>query len=318
MGKHKPFVLLGVAVIIALATSILIYTSLQKKTQTVVAPLPTQPVAVAAGDMPWGTAITKDKIKTVSYLKENLPQGTFSDCGSLVGRVLVFPVKANEPIFESRLAPSNISTGGVAAVISPKKRAVAVRVDPVIGVAGFINAGNRVDVLVTINPDRGGSSKPVTKIVLENILVLAAGPEVEKKGKEPTNVNVITLEATPEEAQKLALAATEGKLQLALRNFSDTEDVRTKGTTIPILLASYNSEKDTNHSGKKPGAQRKRVEKAKPVPDKPPVMLAEKRVESSPPSSKDKPPEKKPAYVVEVIKGSKVNEVKFEREDGTR
>ena len=91
MGKYKSFVLLGVAVIIALITSVLIYTSLQKKTQTVEAPLPTQPVAVAVADMAWGTALTKDMIKTVPYLKENLPQGTFSDSASLVGRVLVFP-----------------------------------------------------------------------------------------------------------------------------------------------------------------------------------------------------------------------------------
>ena len=120
MGKYKPFVLLGVAVIIALVTSVLIYTSLQKKVQTVVAPMPTQAVAVAADDMPWGTAINKNMVKMVPYLKENLPHGTFSDSASIVGRVLVFPVKANEPIFESRLAPSNVNTGGVAAVISPK------------------------------------------------------------------------------------------------------------------------------------------------------------------------------------------------------
>jgi pilus assembly protein CpaB len=312
MGKYKPFVLLGVAVIIALVTSVLIYTSLQKKAQTVVAPLPTQPVAVAVGDMPWGTALDKNMTKTVPYLKENLPLGTFSDSASLVGRVLVFPVKANEPIFESRLAPSNISTGGVAAVISPKKRAVAVRVDPVIGVAGFINAGNRVDVLVTINPDRRGDSNPVTKIVLEKILVLAAGPEVEKKGKEPTNVNVITLEVTPEEAQKLALAATEGKLQLALRNFSDTEDVRTKGTTVPILLASYSPEQEKKPVGRRPAAQPKKVEKAEPAPEKHQPFLA---LSAEP---KEKPPAKPPAHIVEVIMGTKISEVKFEREEGIR
>ena len=117
--------------------------------------------------------------------------------------------------------------------------------------------GNRVDVLVTITPDRRGSSNPVTKIVLENILVLAAGPEVEKKGKEPTNVNVITLEVTPEEAQKLALAATEGKLQLALRNFSDTEDVRTKGTTDPHLAGFLQPGKGKEARRQKTWRQRK-------------------------------------------------------------
>jgi pilus assembly protein CpaB len=317
MGKYKSFVLLGAAVIVALITSVLIYTSLQKRNQAAAAPLPTQPVAVAVTDMAWGTALTKEMIKTVPYLKEHLPQGCSSDPASLVGRVLVYPVKANEPIFESRLAPANIQTGGVAAVISPKKRAVAVKVDQVIGVSGFIHAGNRVDVLVTINPNKA-SSNPVTKIVLENVMVLAAGTEVEKKGKDPTNVNVITLEVSPEEAQKLALAATEGRLQLALRNFNDTEDVRTKGTTIPILLSSYSSDRDTNHSGIKPAARRRGVERSSPAPVPPPVASAEKSPETAQPSLKEKSPEKKSMYVVEVIKGSKVSEVKFEREDGSR
>ncbi len=318
MGKYKSFVLLGVAVIVALITSVLIYTSLQKKTEKKAAPLPTQPVAVAVADISWGTALTKEMIKTVPYLIENLPQGCFSDPAPLVGRVLVFPVKVNEPIFESRLAPTNIKTGGVAAVISPKKRAVSVKVDQVIGVSGFIHAGNRVDVLVTISPDKGSNSNPVTKIVLENVLVLAAGPEVEKKGKEPTNVNVITLEVTPEETEKLALAATEGKLQLALRNFNDTEDVRTKGTTVSTLLASYSSEKEMKASSRNPRVQRKVVAKPKPVPERPPVVLAEKKPEKTEMAAKENPPEKRPMYVVELIKGGKVSEVKFEREEGSR
>jgi pilus assembly protein CpaB len=311
MGKYKSFILLGVAVIVALVTSLLIYTSLQKKTQKVAAPLPTQPVAVAVTDLAWGTPLTKEMIKTVPYLKENLPKGVISDPASLEGRVLIFPVKTNEPIFESRLAPTNIKTGGVAAVITPKKRAVSVKVDQVIGVSGFIHAGNRVDVLVTILPDKSSSHNPVTKIVLENILVLAAGPETEKKGKEPTSVNVITLEVSPEEAEKLALAATEGKLQLALRNFSDSDDVKTKGTTIPVLLASYNGGKERMPSRNIVTRPAKR-----PAPVKPPVQVVEKKVESAspPPAAKEKPPEKKPMYVVEVIKGTKVSEVKFEME----
>jgi pilus assembly protein CpaB len=131
--------------------------------------------------------------------------------------------------------------GGVAAVISPQRRAMAVKVDKIVGVAGFIHPGNRVDVLVTLS-QQGKVSTPVTKTVLENVLVLTVGPEVETAGKQekPAPVDVITLEVTPGEGEKLALAATEGKLQLSLRNFSDSEEVITKGTTIPTLLASFN------------------------------------------------------------------------------
>jgi pilus assembly protein CpaB len=222
-------------------------------------------------------------IKPVDFLKATAPPGCFSDGDSLVGRVAILPIKANEPILESRLAPASIKTGGVAAVVSQKKRAVAVKVDKVIGVSGFIHHGNRVDVLVTIPTGKNSAEPiPITKTVLENILVLAVGPELEKKGKDekPSDVDVITLEVTPEEGEKLALAASEGKLQLALRNFSDTENVLTRGVTIPGLLASYalGPVGGTSPKGDHP------VQKPRPV-------------------------------IVELVKGSKVSEIKFERSE---
>jgi pilus assembly protein CpaB len=241
MWKHKSFILLGAAIVIALVTTVLIVRVLQKKAlDKERASIVTQPIAVAMADLSWGTSLTKDMIKIVPFPKEYVPPGCFTSAEGLAGRVLVYPVKMNEPIFESRLAPKTIQIGGVAALISPKKRAVAVKVDKVIGVSGFVHAGNRVDVLVTLTTI-GKSSDPVTKIVLENILVLAVGPDVEvdKKGKESKPVDVITLEVTPEEAEKLALSASEGKVQLALRNFNDTEDIFTRGMTVPTLLTSY-------------------------------------------------------------------------------
>ena len=293
MGRYRPFIILGIAVIIAFVTSVLIYNYLQRKARVKDVTLETQSIAIAKVDLNWGTVLTSEVIEMKPFLKKSLPAGHFSDPPSLTGRVLISPVKANEPIFESKLAPTTIKTGGVAAVVSPKKRAVAVKVDKVIGVAGFIYPGNRVDVLVTITT--GKTPEPITKIVLENILVLAAGPEIQTKGKEerPSPVDVITLEVTPEEAEKLALAATEGKLQLALRNFIDTEDVLTKGTTIPALLSSYTTSKET-----RPVARR---------------GVAAKRTT---PAVSTAPKEKKPpAFVVELIKGTKSSEVKFERSE---
>jgi len=166
---------------------------------------------------------------------------------------------------------------------------VAVRVDKVIGVAGFVHPGNRVDVLVTMSKGKAGKDEePVTKIVLENILVLAAGPEVTTvKGKEqqPAAVDVITLEVTPEETEKLALAATEGKLQLALRGLIDTEEVLTKGTSIPALLASYSG------SGPVVGAKGKTSKEASARK----LFQTEKKV-----------------FFVELIQGGKVTTKKFE------
>jgi pilus assembly protein CpaB len=273
MDKWRPIIFLGIAVIIGLVVSVLTYNWLQEKAQVKKeAPLVTKPVAVAVTDLTWGTVLTEDKIKMVPFLIANFPQDSFSDPNSLKGRVLISPVKANEPIFESRLAPRDIKTGGVAAVISPHKRAMAVKVDKVIGVSGFIYPGHRLDVLVTMTPQ---GSFPTTKTVLENIRVLAVGSEMtegEKKEK-PSPVDVITLEVTPEESEKLALAATEGKIQLALRNSMDTEDVLTRGTTVSTLLASYN-----------PGMRKKEGK-----------MVGEERR----------------AFTVEVIKGSSIEHIKF-------
>lgn len=306
MGKYKSVMLLVVAVIIALMTSLLVYGYIQKKGKVKEVAVEIQPVVVAAVDLSWGTRITNEMLKKANFLKGSLTAGYFSDTDLVVGRVLVYPVKANEPIFESRLAPTEMKTGGIAAVISPKKRAVAVKVDKVIGVSGFIHPGNRVDVLMTLATGR--TFNPVTKTILENIPVLAVGSETkERKGMEEKSspTDVITLEVTPEEAEKLALAATEGKLQLALRNFSDTENIVTQGTTVSTLVGSHSPAPPKEV---RPPARKKEVE-VKQIVSEPPPPLAppppppvEKKIETPKPS----------IHTVELIKGSKVSEVKFE------
>lgn len=240
MEKYKPLILLVTAVVIALVTSILAYNWVKKETTVKETLIQTEPVAVAVKDLSWGTVLSKEMVKTVTFLKGSLPAGDyFTDPSSLQNRVLVSPVKANEPIFESRLAPDKVTGGGVAAIVNPDKRAMAVKVDKVTGVSGFIHPGNRVDVLVTITPS-GKRKYPITKIVLQNIPVLAVGTEMEqeKKAGKAIQVDVITLELSPDEAEKLALATTQGKIQLALRNYNTTEEVSTRGATVSRLLWS--------------------------------------------------------------------------------
>jgi len=299
MGKYKSVMLLGLAVIIALMTSLLVYGYIQKKGKVKEVAVETQPVVVAAVDLSWGTRITNEMLKKANFLKESLSTGYFSDPALVVGRVVIYPVRVNEPIFESRLAPMDVKTGGVAAVISPRKRAIAVKVDKVIGVSGFIHPGNRVDVLMTLATGR--TFNPVTKTILENILVLAVGSETkERKGSEEKSspTDVITLEVTPGEAEKLALAATEGRLQLALRNFSDTENVITHGTTVSTLVGSHSP---SSPKEMKPSA-RGETEVKKPASQELPPPPVGKKVESPMP----------PTHTVELIKGNKVSEVKFE------
>jgi len=264
MNRARPFILLGAAVLVALITTLLIYNWLQKKSGVgQSAALKTRPAVVALTDLTWGSVLSKEMVGTKPFLGDSLPPGSFPDPASIVGRVVISPVKKGEPILDSRLAPTELNKGGVAAVISPNKRAISIKVDKVVGVSGFIHPGNRVDVLVTMANKQGENSTTMTKVVLENMLVLATGPQVEETGKKEksTPVDVITLEVTPEEGEKLALAATEGKVVLALRSYTDTAAVKTRGATIPALLSSL-----SEGAKAQPGTRTRIVKKEKPAP----------------------------------------------------
>lgn len=240
MDKNRPLILLSAAVIVALVTSLVAYKWIKKETDAREGALQASPAVVAVADLSWGTELNAGMVKTTPFLKGSLPEGEyFNDTKAIEGKILITPVKANEPILKSKLAPDTIASGGVAAVVGPDKRAMAVKVDKVIGVSGFVHPGNRVDVLVSLQKTGNKNDNPITKIVLQNIPVLATGTETEQKGKneKAVQVDVITLELTPEQAEKLALATTEGKIQLALRGYASKEEVPTRGATIPILLA---------------------------------------------------------------------------------
>jgi pilus assembly protein CpaB len=242
MNRARPFILLGVAVLIALVTTYLVYSWLSKKTVGgEPAALKTKPAVVTKFDFPWGTVISSEMVEVKPFLIESVPPGAFSQTTAVNGRVLRYPIGANELVLESRLAPvEGTRGGGFAAVVRPNKRAMAIKVDKVVGVSGFIHPGDRVDVYVTLHTQQGEETKILTKLVLENMLVLSTGPQLEEKDKKEkqTLVDVITLEITPEEGEKLALASMEGRIVLALRNYTDTESVKTRGTTIPNLISS--------------------------------------------------------------------------------
>lgn len=241
MKNWKAILPIALSLVIALGGTFLIYRWIDRKTAPkeviAVEKVDAVPVAVAAMDLAWGTKLTPEMIKPLPYLRESLPMGHYSRPADLKDRVLIANLKQGDPIVEHRLAPIDVKTGGVSAVLPTGKRAVAVKGDKVIGISGFINPGNRVDVLVTFKNPQDKSEK--TKIVLENISVLATGSQVERNDKgEPAPVDVYTLEVTPEESEKLSLAATKGKLQFALRNIMDADKVRTHGATIGQTLRS--------------------------------------------------------------------------------
>ena len=242
MQRYGGGILLGLAVLLALFTSALLYNWLEQQragwqpSSLEAVHVPTEMVVVATVDLFRGTKLTAEMIYLVSWPSESPPEGYLSTVEDAEGRILLSNIKANTPIVSSQLTPLGVTNGGMAAVTDPEKRAMAVRVDDVVGVAGFINAGNRVDVLVTLR-----QSPPKTKTVLQNVLVLATGTQIEtqENGAKPRPVRVITVEVMPEEAEKLALAANEGKVTMALRNYANTTPTLTSGATLSSLLNSY-------------------------------------------------------------------------------
>ncbi|HEV8335484.1 MAG TPA: Flp pilus assembly protein CpaB [Candidatus Polarisedimenticolia bacterium] len=221
------------------AASILTYRILKNRQMSDLAggpkPAPTFPMVVAAVKLPYGTVLQAEHVKTMEWASTVRPEGSFSDPQAVLGRAITEGVVPGEPVLEGRLAPRDAG-GGLASVIPKGKRAVSVRVNEIIGVAGFVLPRTRVDVLVSVNPG-GEKGRSASKMILQNVEVLAAGQKIEQDAEgKPETVNVITLLVNPEEAEKLTLASHEGELQLALRNSLDLDSVTTGGANLSAMV----------------------------------------------------------------------------------
>ncbi|MGM8062042.1 Flp pilus assembly protein CpaB [Vogesella indigofera] len=199
-----------------------------------------QKVVIAAVDVDLGSKLTPEMLRLVDWPSGSIPDGAIVDPLTLDGRVLKTSVLRGEAILESKLAPLG-TKGGLSAVVMEGKRAMTVRVNDVIGVAGFALPGNYVDILVNTTEDAKANVKEkvdmsISKIVLEHILVLAVAQEASRDDTKPKVVNAVTLEVTPEQAEKLDLARSVGTLSLVLRNQVDPKPVETSGITKQILL----------------------------------------------------------------------------------
>ena len=197
-------------------------------------------IVVARADVDIGQRLTPEMFKLVDWPADSVPKGAFTDPAPLGGRVLRSSLLAGEPISEAKLAPAG-TLGGLSALITEGKRAITVRVNDVIGVAGFTLPGNYVDIIVSTEtmPDPSATrarEQSISKIVLERILVLAVAQEVNRDETKPKVVNAVTLEVTPSEAEKLDLARSVGTLSLALRNQVDPAAAATLGATKENLL----------------------------------------------------------------------------------
>jgi pilus assembly protein CpaB len=257
-------------------------------------------VAVAKVAIPVGTKIIAEQVMIVQFPKESTPDGTFEEPEKLVGRVAVTNIAPREPITETRLAPEG-TAGGLSAVIPEGYRAMTVKVDDVVGISGFIMPGTLVDVVVVIDPqEKAGMQDPISKIVLQNIKVLANGQNIDQpeSQREANSVKAVTLLVLPEQAEKLALAASEGKLQLVMRNSIDQGDEQTKGINKRGLLGG-----DRAVPAPEPGS----LKSEQPPAPKP---LARVRRELKPAAEVSAAPAP-PRASVEMIEGAKKRSVDF-------
>jgi pilus assembly protein CpaB len=196
-------------------------------------------IAIATADVNRGERLGADMVRMADWPVKDAPLDAFTDLSKLNDRVLKANVLKGEPLSESKLAPAG-TTGGLSALIGEGRRAITVRVNDVIGVAGFALPGNYVDIIVHTQRDPGagerGAAQHISKIVLERILVLAVAQEVSRDETKPKVVNAVTLEVTPEQAENLDLARGVGTLSLALRNQVDSSVPATTGATKLTLL----------------------------------------------------------------------------------
>ncbi|MFL6332888.1 MAG: Flp pilus assembly protein CpaB [Pyrinomonadaceae bacterium] len=265
-------------------------------------------VVVAKVDIPLGTKIAAEQLSTAQFPSDAIPEGAFTDAQKLVGRVTVVGVAARETVTDFKLAPEG-SQGGLSAVIPAGYRAMTVKVDDVIGVAGFLQPGTMVDVLTVIEqPGQMSSGNPISKIVLQNVKVLASGQNLDKPKdeREADAVKAVTLQVTPEQAEKLALASTEGKLRLVLRNMIDQDDEQTQGADKRSLLGG---ERATTPPP--PGSLKsEQPPQSAPARSRAPRPQAPARVSQAAPAEAPKPPPP-PRPNVEMIQGTKKSTVEF-------
>jgi pilus assembly protein CpaB len=257
-------------------------------------------VVVAKVEIPLGEKITADQLTLAQIPNGSAPEGVIRKIAEVEGRVAITPIGVREPVTVIKLAPEGVG-GGLSAVIPEGYRAMTVKVDDIVGVSGFVMPGSYVDVVAVIVPlpqQNVQSQGPISKIVLQHIKVLASGPKLDspENQREPTNAKAVTLQVTPEQAEKLVLAANEGKLQLVMRNYSDQESSQTKGVDKHSLLHDDSAidepapKKTEPKTVKTKPAAAKRVAVTIPKEEKPPVRIA-------------------PRNSVELIEGSKRREV---------
>ncbi len=294
--SRRVLVILLVAFVTAVGASVVAYRLLRNRLAASDSATPTTQVVVAKRNLQVGTIVKSADVGLSPWLGA-APKGVATRVEDVLERGVVSNVFEGEPISLSRLASPGAG-GGLAATIPPGMRAVAVRVDQVVGVAGFVVPGMRVDVLIMGVPPGGKVTEGANvKTVLQNVEVLSAGQNIQKDAEgKPVQVQVVSVLVTPEQAETLSLASNESKIQLVLRNPLDTEAAKTTGSNMASLF-----------SGVRPKTQVGEGEAPKKV------QAAVKKVAAPKPAAAEAKPLPPALYLIEVINGPRKDQAKFNK-----
>lgn len=276
MKQHRTLIVMIVAVAAAGVAALGVSQAIKRMP----APKPAVelvPVVVATRAIPIGTQLTKDDVKVVAWPATTQVPGAFSDVATVVDRGVIAPIGLNEPVTTTRVAGPE-SGAGLPPIIPAGMRAISVRVNDVVGVAGFVLPGTRVDVLVAVrdNGDKGDKKEPMARTVVSNVQVLTAGTrfdQVEAKDGQSLKATVVTLAVLPEDGERIALAASQGELSLVLRNPMDVDPADTQGIKLAALMKGTGPEPVLDTPKRKMVAAKKFV--AEPVPQAPQTYKVE-------------------------------------------
>jgi len=285
--RRRLVLVLLVASVIGLLTSTLVYRVLKQAAAAGSQERDVETIVVAAVNMNMAETITPQHVKVLPWPAKSVPAGAVRTLAEAEGRVVRGAIIAGEPLLEGKLAPQLAGKGGLMPMLVPEgQRAVTIKVDDAIKESGFVLPNSRVDVLVSMAKE-ANSPEQVSKLILQDVTVLAAGQTVELRDNKPVTVTTVTLALQPAQAERLALAQTNGKLMLAMRNLRDTQIVQTKGVTAHSLL-----------NDGAPAASPVQVAKSTPVKESAPL-----------------PPPRVETHAVTVLRGNRPAEVLFTRDD---
>ena len=236
---RRPMVFVLLAGLAAMLASVMVYSALKRREADVQRAMAHNvQVVVASYDLPLGSRIELGEVKMARWSADSVPEGSYTDPKQVIGSYVKNSLVANEPIVQAKLFTGDKTAGVMPLLIPFGMRAVSVPVDEVSDIAGFVLPHTRVDVLVAISSGEG-NQKEFSKVVLQNVEVLAVAQEVEQKKDEPQIVKVVTLLVTPQESERLALASHSGTLRLAMRNYNDNKIVLTSGSDVAQMLRAY-------------------------------------------------------------------------------